>query len=123
MRWQRDGGAFLAAGGADNPEVVWYHELALLHAAASYSVQGENRTIAAAVARATEFHQRDTQPDHASSQPWGLFAFIWNAQTRPLADQLLHAASVQHPAEADGVTLILLADALYCLRLFERPAT
>ena len=74
-------------------------------------------------ARATEYHQRETQPDHASSQPWGLFAFAWNPDTRPLADQLLHAATVQHPVGQDGVSLILLADALYCLRLFEGPVT
>jgi hypothetical protein len=118
-RGQGETGAFLAAGSGDSPEVTGYHELALLHAAASYAVQAEDRTIAAAVARATEFHQRETQPDHATSQPWALFAFVWNVETRPLADQLLHAAAVQQPAGADGVTLILLADALYCLRLFE----
>jgi hypothetical protein len=82
-------------------------------------VQAEDRTIAAAVARATVYHQREMQPDHATTQPWGLFAFIWNPETRPLADQLLHAAAVQQPGGIDGVALILLADALYCLRLFE----
>jgi hypothetical protein len=118
-RWQQPSGAFFAAGGADNPETLWYHELVLLHAAASYAVQAEDRTVAAAVTKATEFHQRETQPDHATAQPWGLFAFIWNPQTRPLADQVLHSAAVQQPAGNDGVTLILLADALYCLRLFD----
>jgi hypothetical protein len=82
--------------------------------------------VAAAVARATAFHQRETQPDHASAQPWGLFAFICNPQTRPLADHMLHAATVQAASGAggvnDGVALILLADALYCLRLFDGPA-
>jgi hypothetical protein len=126
-RWQRGSGTFLAAGAADNPEVVWYHELALLHAAASYAVQAEDRTVAAAVARATEYHQHETQPDHATGQPWGLFAFAWNPQTRPLAEQLLHAVSVRHAGQTDGgatdgVSLILLADALYCLRLFDGPA-
>jgi hypothetical protein len=131
-RGQRDGGgAFFTTTAGDSPEVAWYHELALLHAASSYAVQAEDRTAAAAVARATDFHQRETQPDHASSQPWGLFAFIWNTQTRPLAEQMLHAATVQRAGagagagagDDDGVALILLADALYCLRLFERPAT
>ena len=118
-RWQQPGGALLAASAGDNPETLWYHELVLLHAAASYAVQGEDRTVAEAVARGTEYHQRETQPDHATTQPWGLFAFIWNPRTRPLADQLLHAATVEHPSAVDGVSLILLADALYCLRLFE----
>jgi hypothetical protein len=133
-RGQRDsggGGAFFTTTASDSPEVAWYHELALLHAAASYAVQAEDRTVAAAVARATDFHQRETQPDHASSQPWGLFAFVWNPQTRPLAEQMLHAATVQSAGvgasaaagprtdDDDGVALILLADALYCLRLFD----
>ena len=122
VRGQTDGGTFLVPGPSDNPETWWYHELVLLHAAASYAVQAEDRTVAAAVARATDYHLRETQPDHASAQPWALFAFVWNERTRPLADQVLHAAAVQGPAGAGGVPLILLADALYCLRLFERPA-
>jgi hypothetical protein len=121
-RSQAPSGSFLTAGASDNPEAHWFHELALLHAAASYAVQAEDRTVAAAVGRATAYHLRETQPDHATQQPWGLFAFAWNADTRPLADGLLHAAGVQaaqRQAEAgDGVASILLADALYCLRLF-----
>jgi hypothetical protein len=125
-RAQTTSGAWLAAGPADNPEAHWFDELVLLHAAASYAVQAEDRPLAAAVARNTEFQQRETQPDHATREPWGLFAFVWNAGTRPLAEQLLHAASVQQAGSAggsstdmaDGVSSILLADALYCLRLF-----
>lgn len=116
FRGQRESGAFLSATASDNPEPMWYHELAILHAAASYAVQAEDRTAARAVARATAFHLAEIQPDHATGQPWGVFAFIWNPPTRPLADQLLHATSLS--GRADGVSLILLADALYCLRLF-----
>lgn len=122
VRGQTTEGTFLAPGPSDNPETWWYHELVLLHAAASYAVQAEDRIVAAAVARATEHHLRETQPDHATGQPWSLFAFIWNERTRPLADGLLHTLSVLRPGGADGLSLILLADALYCLRLFERPA-
>ncbi len=124
-RAQQPGGAFLLATPADNPEPLWYHELSILHAAASYAAQAEDRPLARAVARATLFHLAETQPDHATSQPWGLFAFLWNPPARPLADQLLHAVTLNtpHPApqpapQPDGVSLILLADALYCLRLF-----
>ena len=56
----------------------------------------------------------EIQPDHATSQPWALFAFIWNPATRYLADQVLHTAR----STSDGVSLILLADALYCVRMF-----
>ena len=40
---QRSDGAFLATTNSDNPETTWYHELVLLHAAASYAVQAEDR--------------------------------------------------------------------------------
>jgi hypothetical protein len=124
-RGQTADGTFLVPSPSGHPETWWYHELVLLHAAASYAVQAEDRAVAAAVARATEYHLRETQPDHATSQPWALFPFVWNERTRSLADQVLHGAAVQGaaaPGGADGVSLTLLADALYCLRLFERPA-
>ena len=86
------------------------------------AVQAEDRPLAAAVKRNTEYHLRETQPDHATSQPWGLFAFVWNESTRPLADGLLHAAQTLRPENrSDGITSMLLADALYCLRLFDGP--
>ena len=120
MRGQQPSGTFLEPSTSDSPEAHWYHELTLLHAAASYAVQAEDRTLATAVARNTQFHLNETQPDHATSQPWAVFAFVWNPATRPLADQLLHAARVNQPNGADGVSLMLLADALYCLELFTR---
>jgi hypothetical protein len=119
-RGQQQNGAFLLASSSDNPEPRWYHELAILHAAASYAVQAEDRTVARAVARGTEFVLNEIEPDHATAQPWGLFAFIWNAESRPLADQLLHGVEMRQQS-IDGVSLILLADALYCLRLFTDP--
>jgi hypothetical protein len=119
-RAQAASGAFLTATGSDNPETHWYHELVILHAAASYAVRAEDRIVASAVARNTLFHLNETQPDHATTQPWALFAFAWNNATRILADDLLHNATVlaQSAAQASGVSLILLADALYCLNLF-----
>jgi hypothetical protein len=113
-RMQQPSGAFLVAKDSDNPETYWYHELVLLHCCASYAIQAEDRTIAAAVARNARYHRLETQPDHATNQPWGLFAFIWEPTTRDMADQVLHAARTQE----SGVSLMLLADALYCLGLF-----
>jgi hypothetical protein len=107
---------FLTRTGSDNPETHWYHELLLLHAATLYAAQTGDPAITEAVAQNAEFHQNETQPDHATNQPWGLAAFIPDPSTRPLADQMLHAAATI--GRGSGVTSILLADALYCLRLW-----
>ena len=117
-RAQNADGSFLAGGASDSPETQWYHELVILHAAATYAVRAEDRTVAAAVQKAGEFHLSQTQPDHATTQPWGLFAFIWGERTQSLAEQMLHAISLRSAEGLDGVSLILLADVLYCLRLF-----
>lgn len=114
---RRPGGAFLSAGASDNPETFWYHELTLLHAAACYAAHAGDEAVAAAVMRNTEYHLNETQPDHASSHPWGLLAFICNPATHPLADALLHSVRVHYPGGAQGVSLMLLADTLYCLGL------
>ena len=116
-RGQRGDGAFLVATASDNPETAWFHELALLHASASYAVQSEDRTVARAVARSANYLFNEVQPDHATEHPWGLFGFIWaGPRTHPMADHQLHAARLRSPL--DAVSLILLSDALYCLRLF-----
>ena len=113
-RRQRESGALLTATAADNPETFWFHELATLHAAASYAVQAEDRALATVVAKATRFHSREIQPDHATSQPWGVFAFLWNPETRSFGEGMLHAMQ----SSGSEVSRMLLADALYCLRLF-----
>jgi hypothetical protein len=120
VRAQADNGAFLTATASDNPETHWYHELVILHAAASYAARAEDGTSASAAARNAHFHLKETQPDHATNQPWALFAFACNDKTRVLADDLLHNANVlaQSATPTSGVSLILLSDALYCLKLF-----
>src|SRR5882672_3865738 len=115
VKAQQPSGAFLQITAADSPEARWFDELAILHATAAYAALAEDRTVAAAVKRNSEFHLRETQPDHATSQPFGLFAFIWNQETRSVADQMLNSVSMKEP---DEVTQILLADVMQCLRLF-----
>ena len=117
-RGQTSSGAFLRATPADSIETQGYDELVLLHAAASYAVQAADRSLSLVVAKNAEFHLHQLQPDHATMQPWAVFAFIWQPTARPLADQMLHAASVQQSAGSSEISSILLADALYCLRLF-----
>jgi hypothetical protein len=112
-------GPFLHRGPDDSPDSHWYHELVILHAAASYAVQSEDRTVAAAVQRSTSFHFAETQPDHATNLPWAVFPFIWNSSTRSLADTILHASQLSDTRNENLLSLMLLADALYCLRLFK----
>jgi hypothetical protein len=116
VKCQHPQGTFLTPTASDNPETHWYHELVVLHAATVYAAQTGSQMLEAAIARNAEFHQAETQPDHATNQPWGLAAFVRNPATRPLADGVLHAAATI--GRGSGVTSILLADALYCLRLW-----
>jgi hypothetical protein len=116
-RAQQEKGRWLAESAATHPEIAWYDELATLHAAASYAVQAEDRTVARAVAKSANFIQAEIEPDHATKEPWALFAFIWNEPTRPLADQILHGVELRRN-NVDGVSLILLSDALYCVEHF-----
>src|SRR5882762_8625576 len=102
LKAQQPSGAFLEMTAADSPEARWFDELAILHAAEAYAAMAEDRTVAAAVKSNTEFHLRETQPDHATTQPFGLFAFIWNEGTRSVADQILNNVSMN--SETDGVT-------------------
>jgi uncharacterized protein YbaR (Trm112 family) len=117
---QRPHGPFLRATASDNPETHWYHELVLLHAMATFAAHTNDPDISSAAARNAAFHLEETQPDHATHQPWALHAFAQHPSTRPLADQLLHASTMVAGAGGSanrGLTSILLADALYCLRL------
>ena len=111
---QHQTGAFLPYDAKANPEHRWYEELILLHATASYAVRAYSPRATLAVKKSALFHLQETQPDHASAQPWGLLAFAQFAP--PLADQVLHALSMQYPAGVTGVPLLLLTDALYGLR-------
>ena len=117
---QISSGAFLVGGRSDNPEALWYHELVLLHAAASYAAQANDPLVTAAVMQAADFHVRETQPDHATTEPWGLLAFIWRREARSLADGMLHALKLRHPHGTGAISSMLLADCLYCLRLLAR---
>jgi hypothetical protein len=116
---QQPSGAFLAARSSDNLESLWFHELSILHATASFAVQRGQFGLWPAVTRAVRYHLEGTQPDHATNQPWGLTAFLLVPDGWPIADSMLHAASTHAAVEGNasrGLTLMLLADALYCLR-------
>jgi hypothetical protein len=113
---QQADGALLKPQPGTNPETRWYDELVLLHAMSSYAVETHDPAIASAVNRAAEFNMMEMQPDHATQQPWALFAFHSNLQTRIQAEQILHTAIMHGRTNLDAISLILLADALWCAR-------
>jgi hypothetical protein len=113
---QQADGALLRPQPGTNPETRWYDELVLLHAMSSYAVETHDPVIASAVRRAAEFNMMEMQPDHATQQPWALFAFHSNPQTRIQAEQILHTAIMHGRTNLDAISLILLADALWCAR-------
>jgi hypothetical protein len=116
---QQRSGALLKPDPSQNPETRWYDELVLLHALTAHAVRTNNVEMHPA-SRAAEYHLNETQPDHATSEPWGLLTFILNPNTHSVADQMLHTVQVLHPNGATGVTAILLADVLDCLRELDR---
>jgi hypothetical protein len=117
---QQASGAFLLATRSDNPETLWYHELAILHAITSYAIAATDSAALASAARAAEYHLNETQPDHATTQPWGLTAMLISAPARILGEQMLHA--VQTQARVEPVSLMLLRDVVYSLRLLTEDA-
>jgi hypothetical protein len=119
---QQSSGALIRPDPSQNPETLWYEELVLLHALTAYAVHSGTPEAHAAASRAAEYHLNETQPDHATSEPWGLLAFILNPNARSVADQMLHTVQVLHPNGAAGVTAILLADVLDCLRELDRDS-
>jgi hypothetical protein len=109
---QRTDGSFLVPTAADNLESLWYHELIVLHAFASYALECGDEGMLEGVRRAGLYHLNETQPDHATTEPWGINAFLLQEETYPLADQQLHAMRTQRPEGIDAVSAILLVDTL-----------
>ena len=105
--------AMLIEDGA-NPEPRWYAELVLLHALASFAALDGDAGLRDAAAGIAAYHQAETQPDHATGQPWAVHAALLSADTFPLADLLLLPASL--PGGGEGIGRILLADAALALR-------
>jgi len=116
---QHAGGSYLKLNPGDNPEPAWYHDLAILHAITNYALECEDDHATSSVRRAATYVTHEVQPDHASAQPWAVHAMLLCEDSLPLADILLHAAGVQSPATMDGVSILLLADAMWSLQSFD----
>lgn len=112
---QVSSGTYLENHRGVNPETWWYHELVLLHALTSFAILNNDAETLASARRAARFHHAETQPDHATSQPWAIHAFLMEDETFPTADLMLLAANVNQPGGLDAVSRILLADAAVCM--------
>lgn len=108
-------GTLMATGMDDNLESWWHHELVLLHAATSYAAPRRDPRWQSFLQKSAEHHFAETQPDHASTQPWGIHAFLLFPHTISLADQMIHAAVVQGGGHPEAVSMLLFADALDCV--------
>ncbi|MEM8875508.1 MAG: hypothetical protein AAGD32_14775 [Planctomycetota bacterium] len=105
-------GARFADDGS-NPEPRWYAELVLLHALTSFAAWSNDTDLLAAAADAAAYHQAETQPDHATGQPWAIHAALLRPDTLPLADLLLLPVSL--PDGRSVINRLLLADAVMAI--------
>lgn len=98
---------------------LWtYRELSGLHALANLALLRRSESWATRVREIAEHHQRATQPDYTTSQPWGVFGFAWSASTRPFADQQVHDAQTEGGGGLTPLAAMLLADAVHALGAF-----
>ena len=114
-----EGGSLHPRGGDDSLDAWTYRELCGLHALANLALLSRNLRWARRVQDVARYHMQTTQPDHVTSQPWALFAFLWNESTRPLAEQQLHDAAAAGGGRAGALAAMLLADAADALGRFE----
>jgi hypothetical protein len=121
-RRQQPSGALLRANPDDSPDMFWFDELALLHALASAAIETADASLLAAAKRSAAYHFVETQPDHATTQPWAIHAFLLDPAHASLPDLMLHAMRMHAPDGPSEVSLLLLADALHSLRLLDRGA-
>lgn len=119
-------GSFAGRDPEESPDAWTYRELVGIHALANLALFSRNRHWAAHVERIALYHLENTQPDHTTGEPWGLFAFLWSDKVRTFGEQQLHDAAsyaVQAGGRggiAGGVAAMLLADAARCLSMFVR---
>lgn len=109
--------AFFRAGVEDSPDAFWFDELAVLHVMTSVALEQNDERLLASAIRSAMFHFAETQPDHATTLPLGIHAFALDEAHVGFAHGMLHAMSMHNPAGPSEAALLLLADALHCLRM------
>ena len=104
---------------ADESFDLWtYRELSGLHALANLALRQRNQVWAKRVQDIAEYHQANTQPDYTTSQPWGVFAFLWPDSTHLFAEQQIHDAQTEGGGGLTPLAAMLLADAAHSLAAF-----
>lgn len=102
----------------DSLDTWTYRELVGLHALARLALHRRNNGWAKRVEQVANFHLENTQPDNATNQPWGVFAFLWSSKTRGFAEQQLHDATTHGGGKLLLLPAMLLADAADTLAEF-----
>lgn len=101
----------------DTIDAWTFRELSALHALADLSVQRHRHDWLAVVRRVAIHHLNNTQPDHITTQPWGVHAFSWWPDTMSFARQQIHDASLSGVAtgrtNVSPIIGALLSDALH----------
>lgn len=115
-------GALHPRGPDDQLDAWTWRELTGLHALTWLAELDHNDAWWRRIREIAEHHQRVTQPDYTTYQPWGVAAFVLNPETIMFADQQLHDARTNLHLEGGGAGLLpglLLADAVALLRRIE----
>jgi hypothetical protein len=95
-----------------------YDELCAIHAAYNAARWSGDERMMEQVRRAVRWHVGNTQPDHATSEPWGLAAFAALDETGTFAEQQLHDAEVQLGRGDSAIIRALLLDAEWTMGEF-----
>ena len=113
---QQASGAFAIFNHDESPDLFWFSELVLLHAITSAGIEWDDPALLDSARRAAAFHFAETQPDHATTQPWAIHAFVLDPAHVSLSELILHGMFMNSPEGPGELALLLLADALHCLR-------
>lgn len=114
-----DDGSLHAMDESESMELWTYRELCGLHALANLALRRRNDGWAKRVAAIVAHHEANTQPDFTTTQPWGVFAFVWTGEAMMFADQQLHDAQHAGGGTLQLIAALLLADAADALRTFK----
>ncbi len=117
-----DDGALHPRGPEDQLDAWTWRELTGLHALTWLAERADRDDWRQRTHAIAEHHQRVTQPDYTTYQPWGVAAFVLTPGCTLFADQQLHDARTNLHLEGGGAGLLpglLLADAANLLQHIE----